>query len=151
MIKSADGSAGLLHKITKPGTSREGVQILKEEEEDARLLDRSEAKRKEWAKHWQCDSGKYIICRTSREGIRNWVNVRKRCRDERRRLGKGVEIVQGKDRSWIRRLPPESPLGLDKRNKGRNRGVAGKGEAELQMAATSLYDDVFHGAEERHE
>ena len=26
-----------------------------EEEEDARLLDRCEAKRKEWAEHWQCD------------------------------------------------------------------------------------------------
>ena len=25
------------------------------EEEDARLLDRCEAKRKGWAKHWQCD------------------------------------------------------------------------------------------------
>ena len=28
---------------------------MKKEEEDARLLDRCEAKRKEWAKHWQCD------------------------------------------------------------------------------------------------
>ena len=26
-----------------------------EEEEDAMLLDRCEAKMKEWAKHWQCD------------------------------------------------------------------------------------------------
>ena len=30
---------------------------MKKEEEDARLLDRCEAKRKEWAKHWQCDEG----------------------------------------------------------------------------------------------
>ena len=55
MIKSAEGSAGLLHKITKPTTWSGGAQILKKEEEDARLLDRCEAKRKEWAKHWQCD------------------------------------------------------------------------------------------------
>ena len=55
MIKSAEGSAGLLHKITKPTMWRGGVQILKEEEKDARLLDRCEGKRKEWAKHWQCD------------------------------------------------------------------------------------------------
>ena len=54
MIKSADGSAGLLHKITKP-TAWRGVQILKKEEEDARLMHRCEAKRKEWAKRWQCD------------------------------------------------------------------------------------------------
>ena len=32
------------------------MQILKEEA-DARLSDRCEAKRKEWAKHWQCDEG----------------------------------------------------------------------------------------------
>ena len=48
MIKTAEGSAGLLHKITKP-------KILEKEEEDARLLDRGEAKRKEWSTHWYCD------------------------------------------------------------------------------------------------
>ena len=40
-------------KITKPAAL---AQILKKEEaEDARLLDRREAKSKEWAKHWQCN------------------------------------------------------------------------------------------------
>ena len=53
MIKSAEGSAGFLHEITKPTAKRGGAQILKKEEEDARLLDRCEAKRKEWAKHLQ--------------------------------------------------------------------------------------------------
>ena len=38
MIKSADGSAGLLRRITKPTAWRGGVQ--KEEEEDARLMNR---------------------------------------------------------------------------------------------------------------
>ena len=47
MIKSADGSEGPLHKISKPTAWRGGwVQILVNEEEDARLLDRCEAKRK---------------------------------------------------------------------------------------------------------
>ena len=54
MIKSTEGSAGLLHKITKPTMWRGGVQTLKKEEEDARLLERFETKR-EWSKHWQCD------------------------------------------------------------------------------------------------
>ena len=54
-IKSAEGSAGLLHKITKPTPWRGGAQILEKEEEDARLLDRCEAKRKEWSTHWQWD------------------------------------------------------------------------------------------------
>ena len=48
VIKSAEGSAGLLHEITKPTPWRRGAQILEKEEEDARLLDRCEAKRKEW-------------------------------------------------------------------------------------------------------
>ena len=34
MIKSADGSAGLLHRITKPTARRGGVKILKEVEEE---------------------------------------------------------------------------------------------------------------------
>ena len=55
IIKSAEGSAGFLHKITKPTAWRGGTQILKKEEEDARLLDRCETNRDEWAKHWQCD------------------------------------------------------------------------------------------------
>ena len=55
MIKSAEGSAGLLHKITKPIAWRGGTQILKKEEEDARLLDRCEVKREECALHCQCD------------------------------------------------------------------------------------------------
>ena len=51
MIKSAEGSVGLLHTITKPTMCREGVQVLEKEEEDGRLLDRCEAKREEWSKH----------------------------------------------------------------------------------------------------
>ena len=54
MIKSAESSAGLLHKSTKLAARRGGAHILKkeeEDEEDARLLDRCEAKRKEWARH----------------------------------------------------------------------------------------------------
>ena len=43
-----------MRKLTKPAAWRGGAQILKKEE-DARLLDRGEAKRKDWAKHWQCD------------------------------------------------------------------------------------------------
>ena len=46
VIPSAEGSAELLHRITKPTSWREGAQILEKEEEDARLSDRCEAKRK---------------------------------------------------------------------------------------------------------
>ena len=52
MGKSAEGSAGLLHKITKPTMLRRGVQIMEKEEEDATLLDRCEAKEKN-GKPWR--------------------------------------------------------------------------------------------------
>ena len=55
MIKRAEGSAGLLHKITKPTMWRRGVKILKKDEEDANLLERCKAERREWSTHWQCN------------------------------------------------------------------------------------------------
>ena len=54
MIRNVEGSAGLLHQITKPTVWRGGAQILEKEEEDARLIKRCEAKREEWEEHWQC-------------------------------------------------------------------------------------------------
>ena len=60
MIRSAEVSAGLLQKISEPTAWRGGAQILKKNE-NVRLLDRFEAKRKEWAKHWQCN-----------EEVQNW-------------------------------------------------------------------------------
>ena len=85
------------------------------------------------------------MCRTWRP----WKNEELKRLEEallrlkRVRLGKSVKIVQGKDRSGMRRLPPESSNGLDTRNKRRNCGGSREGGAEWQMAATSLYDDVF--------
>ena len=46
---------GFCMNSRSPQHGEGGVQILKKEEEDARLLDRCEPKRKEWAKHWLCD------------------------------------------------------------------------------------------------
>ena len=67
------------------------------------------------------------------------------------RLGKSVEIVKCKNRSGMRRLPPKNSLGLNKRNKWRNRRVLREGEAEWQVAATSMHDDVLLGSEECYE
>ena len=84
MIKSAERSAGLLHKITKPTMWRGGGQILKEKEEDARLLDRFEAKRKEWAKHWQGDEERQNM------QIKPWRNEElKECEEALPRLTEG--------------------------------------------------------------
>ena len=71
-------------------------------------------------------------------------------RDKGVRSGKGFKIVQGEDGSGMRRLPPQSPIGLDKGNKRRNRETLGEGESKLKMAATSMYD-VLLDTEECHE
>ena len=46
LTDSSQGGAGLLHKITEPTVWRGLVQILKEEEQDAKPLTRCEEKRK---------------------------------------------------------------------------------------------------------
>ena len=140
MIKSAEGSAGLLHKITKPTAWRGGTQILKKEEY-ARLLDRCEAKRKEWAKHWQCDENVQILKEIGGSAAK----------DKGVWNGKGIETVQSKDRSREGRLPPQGLPGCEKVNERRTCGVFGKGRAERKMAATRLHDDVFLGSERCHQ
>ena len=89
MIKSA---AELLHKITKLTSWRGGAQILKKEE-DARLLDRCEAKRKDWAKHWQCDEEvPNVEDKPWKNGeLRKWEEALPRLKECE--LGKSVEIV----------------------------------------------------------
>ena len=82
MMKSAEGSAGLLHK-TKPTMWRGGVQILEKEEEGARLLDRCEAKRKAWSKHWQRNE-EYTVCKTKpwkNEELRKWEEALPRLKE----------------------------------------------------------------------
>ena len=89
-------------KKTKPTVWRAGAKILKKEEEDVRLLDRCEAKRKERAKHWQCD-----------ESVQNmedkpWTNEELKKleealpRLEECDLEKASRLLQGKDRSGMR-------------------------------------------------
>ena len=55
MIPSVEG-AGFLHRITKPAAWRGGLQVLEDLEGDVKPTRRCEEKKKEWAKHWQCDS-----------------------------------------------------------------------------------------------
>ena len=111
---------------------------MKKEGGDARLLDRCEAWRKEWAKHWQCD-----------ESVQNmedkpWENqVLKKEEEalprlkEREQARKSVEIVQGENGSRMRRLPHQSSLG----NKRRSGVILGKGGTKWKMAAASLHDE----------
>ena len=92
----------------------EEEHTLKKEEEDARLLDRCEAKRKEWSK--QCDESVQYL------GDKPWKNeeVQKiggsAAKAKRVQIRKSFEMVQGENRSGMRWLPPKSSPGLDKRN-----------------------------------
>ena len=76
---------------------RGGVQILENEEEDARLLDRCEAKRTELSKHWQCD----VEVQSMQD--MPWRNEE---------LRKGEEalsrLYKAKNRSGMRRIPHQS-------------------------------------------
>ena len=163
MIKSAEGSAGLLHKITKPTAWRGGAQILKKEEEDARLLDRCEAKRKEG------QSIGSVMADVQNLEDKPWENeelkkLEEATKAKRVRFGKGFEIVQDENRSGNatastrfkcvdRSFHPKVHLGLEtKETRRRNRGVSWRRwNIEWKVAATSLYDDVLLDTEECHE
>ena len=66
-------------------------------------------------------------------------------------LEKGLKIVQANDGSGMRRLPPKSLFGREKRNTRRNRGALGEGGTTWEMDATSLYDVVLFNSEECYE
>ena len=119
MIKSAEGSAGLLHKITKLTMWREGAQILDKVEEDAKLLERCEAKRKEWSKHWQCN-----------EEIQNmqdkpWRNEElKECEEASSRLkvgdlDKASRLYKAKTGVGCDEFHPKVPLDLTEETRGK--------------------------------
>ena len=138
MIKSAEGSAEHLHKITKPTARRGGAPILKKEEEDVRLLDRCEAKRNAWAKHWHCNES----VQNMEEPLWTTKKLKKVQKSsvtaKRVRVGEGVETVQGKNRSGMRWLSPKSPSGLNKRNKGRRGGTLGKKLCNVEIGRNEL-------------
>ena len=91
---------------------------MKKEEEDARLLDRCEAKRKEWAKHWQCD-----------EEIQNMQNKQwrneelKECEEALPRLKEGdldkaSRLYKAKTGVGCDGFHPKVPLDLKKGTRG---------------------------------
>ena len=140
MIKSADGSARLLHRSTKHTEWRGGVQILKEE--DVTPMDRCEEKRKEWARHWQCDAD------VQNQENRPWENEElKKAEDDLPRL---PECYLAKAKTWKARtgvdcdgVHPKVPSDLAKETKERRRGILGEGENQVGMAAASLHCNVL--------
>ena len=96
-----------------------------EKEEDVTLLDRCEAKRK----HGKNIGSVTKVCslwRTSLGSINEELKKLEEAllRPEEGKLEKVSRLYKAK--TGVGWLPPESSPGLDKRNKGRNRGVAGK-------------------------
>ena len=66
-------------------------------------------------------------------------------------VGEGSKELQGKDGSRLRWRSPQSSAGFEKRNKKRSGGVLGEGGTVLEMAVTSLYNDVLLDSEKCHE
>ena len=124
---------------------------MKNEEEDARLSDRCEAKRKYWAKHWQCDEDVQNL------EDKSWENEELKKSEEALprlqvcELGKVSKLYTAKTGIGWGWLPPQGLLGCDKGNERRNRAVLGDGGAEWKVSATSMHDDVLLDSEECHE
>ena len=124
---------------------------LGEEEEDAKLLERCEAKRKEWSKHWQCN-----------EEIQNmhdkpWRN------EELEKSEEALPRLKGSDLEKVSRLNkaktgvgcdgfhPKAALDLTKETTGKVVEFLERVEQSGKRAATSLHDDVLLDSEEHHE
>ena len=149
MIKSAEGSAGLLHKITKPTPWRSGAKILEKEEDDARLLDRCEAKRKEWSKHWQCNEEVQNVKDKpwKSEELRRWEEALptfKECDMEG-----ASRMYKAKTGVGCDGFHPKVLLDLTKETREEIVEFLEKVE-QWQMAATSLYDEVLLDTEKCH-
>ena len=118
LLRVQKGVLDFSTKITKPTMWRGGVQILKKEEEDTRLLDRCEAKRKEWAKHWQCDE--------EEQNMQNkpWRNEElKECEEALPRLKEGdlekaSRLYKAKIGVGCDGFHPKVPLDLTKETRG---------------------------------
>ena len=88
------------------------------EEEDARLLDRCEAKRKEWAKHWQRDGEVQNV-----EG-KPWKNEELRSAEEALprlkecHLEEASKLDKAKTRVGCGGFHPQAPLDLTKETRG---------------------------------
>ena len=116
MIKSAEGSAGLLHKITKPPAWRGGAPILKKEV-DVTLLDRCEAKRK----HGKNIGSVTKVCSLWRTSLGRMNEELKKLEEALLRPKEGkLEKVSRlyKAKTGVGWLPPESPLDLTKETRG---------------------------------
>ena len=55
MIKSAEGSAGRLHRITKPKLWRRRSTVLGERRGGCEVVGLLCGKKEKWSIHWQCD------------------------------------------------------------------------------------------------
>ena len=145
------GAAGLLHEISKPTAWRGGVQILVNEQEDARLLDRCEAKRKEWAKRWQCD-----------EEVQNledkpWRNEELRSAEEalpRQKechLDEVSRLYKAKTGVECDGFHAKVPLDLASETRGEMVEFLEKVAQSGKWPQQSLHDDVLLDSEECHE
>ena len=151
MIKSADGSAGLLHQISKCTALRGEAQILKKEEEYVRLSDRCEAKREEWATHWQCNEEGQIL------GDKLWENEEFKKSEEalprvkERGLEKLSKLYKAKTRVGCDGFHSKIPLDLTKETRRETFEFLQKVEQSgkwSQQACTTMF---FFDSEECHE
>ena len=120
MIKSAEGSAGLLHKITKPPAWRGGAPILKKKKKKQKRMSRR------WTDVTQEKMGKNIgsvtkVCSLRRTSLGRMNEELKKLEEAllRGKEGKFEKVSRlYKAKTGVAWLPPESSPGLDRRIKG---------------------------------
>ena len=138
MINSAAGGTGLLHKITKPTAGR--VQILKEEEEDAKPSARCEEK----GKNGQNTGNVTRRCSTSKTGrveMKNGRVGKKVRRGQRKKeLEKAATTCQAKTGVGCDGFHVQVPLDLFKEVRGAVLEFLEEVEQCGGMAAASLHD-----------
>ena len=94
--------------------------MLEKEDEDARLLDRCEAKMKEWAKHWQCDEEVQNVEDKpwKSEQLRKWKEALPRLKECD--LEKVSRMYKAKTGVGCDGFHPKVPLNLTKETRGEN-------------------------------
>ena len=127
------------------------MHILEKDEDDARLLERCEAKRKEWSIHWQRKEEVQNMKDKpwKIEELRRWEEALPRLKECD--LEKTSRMYKAKTEVGCDGFHPKVPLDLTKETRGEIVELLEKGGAEWQMAQTGLRNDVLPDPEECYE
>ena len=130
-----------------------GAQILKKEEEDARLLNSCEANMKEWAKQWQCDETVQNIWRPSHgtnEDLKKFEEALPRYSKRVRSWKKLRDCMRQKTGVGCDGVHVQNPLDLTTETRREIVELLEKCGTKWTMAAARLHNEVLFDSERCH-